>query len=218
MFSRLVNIVRATGREPKFGDLHPEFVRVVEEAQPKWWLCENVPAAPTPDVWGYAAEMFYCSPRWLGDSQSRKRKFTFGSHEGEFREAGIAKRIAWATLESPDYEYACTGGGRERPVKIGGSGKVKVGRKTLSAEERKRRHGGALSTNKKTAAADLARGQGFPGLDSELVAFTRAAACQALGNGVPRVMGEAIAKAINEWWDNAARSEPTTPSTGGRSR
>ena len=78
-FSRLANIVRANGFEPRFGDLHPEFCRIIAEAAPRWWLCENVPAAPDPVVAGYHREQFFCSPRWLGDTQSRKRKFTFGA-------------------------------------------------------------------------------------------------------------------------------------------
>jgi site-specific DNA-cytosine methylase len=133
------------------------------------------------------------SPRWLGDPQSRKRKFAFGVRG--MGHAGIANRLPLTALEPVDYQYACTGGGRERPVKIGGSGKVKVGKKTLTSA------GGALATNKKSAAADLARGQGFPELDLKFNGWTKAALCKAIGNGVPRIMGEAIAAAINEWLD-----------------
>lgn len=41
-FSTLSNLVRAKGHEPRFGDLFPEFARVVGEVSPRWWLAENV--------------------------------------------------------------------------------------------------------------------------------------------------------------------------------
>src|SRR5260370_32371528 len=34
-------------------DLIPEFERVIAEAQPRWFLMENVPAAPVPAVVGH---------------------------------------------------------------------------------------------------------------------------------------------------------------------
>lgn len=210
MFSALANIVRANGKQPKFGDLHPEFCRVVAEAQPAWWVCENVPPrggkdspqrAPDVSVDGYCVERFLLSPRWLGDAQSRTRRFQIGSRSP----MGIAKRLPWTALEPAEFAYACTGGGRERPVKIGGSGKVKAGRRVMGEADVKRTHGGGLATNIKSAAvaAELARGQGWPGLDERLTSFTRVAVCQALGNGVPRVMAEAIATAINAAIDEA---------------
>ena len=204
-------IVRRKRHEPKFGDLHPEFARVVAEAKPRWWLCENVPPrgpegspqrAPDVDVPGYKVDRFHLCPTWLGDPQSRKRRFQFGWLD---RSTGpiLLRRIPFQTFDPLDKHYACTGTARERPVKIGGSGKVKVGSHILTDEERKRRHGGGLSASKKSraAAGDLAAGQGFPGLNERLGAFTAGATCQAIGNGVPRVMGEAIARAIGEWCD-----------------
>src|SRR6185437_958834 len=61
------------GHEPSHGNLIPEFERIVREAQPTFWLAENVPAAPIPqgalwneilDAWEY------------GSKQTRKRRFS----------------------------------------------------------------------------------------------------------------------------------------------
>lgn len=52
-FSSLAHMVRHNGYEPKFGNLIPEFERCVLEAQPQWFLMEEVPAAPRPRVEGY---------------------------------------------------------------------------------------------------------------------------------------------------------------------
>jgi site-specific DNA-cytosine methylase len=85
-FSPLANLVRACGREPKFGNLIPEFARVVGEARPAWWLMENVAAAPVPVVADYGAASFLLDNCWLpgdggdgfGQEQMRLRRFTFG--------------------------------------------------------------------------------------------------------------------------------------------
>lgn len=83
-FSALANLVRAKGLEPRFGNLVPEFERVVEEAQPLWFLHENVPRAPIPQPAGYAVRDFtVCNSSiegedGLGQEQERVRRFTFG--------------------------------------------------------------------------------------------------------------------------------------------
>lgn len=57
-FSALAHLVRANGNEPKFGNLIPEFERCVVEAQPAWFVMENVRAAPVPVVTGYGVSLF----------------------------------------------------------------------------------------------------------------------------------------------------------------
>ena len=183
-FSRLANIVRANGYEPKFGNLIPEFERVVTEAAPAWWLMEEVPDAPIPGVHGYQQEVFTLSPRHLGDVQSRLRRFTVGGHH----RPTIYNRLPMVALEAAEYEFAATGGSRTRPVAIGGSGK--------------RKGGGQLPGNGKSmrSLADLARCQGYPELAEVLPGpWTVAGACKAIGNGVPAVMGRSLARAIKEW-------------------
>src|SRR5882762_3919659 len=82
-FSTLAALNRHLGNEPKFGDLIPEFVRVVWEAAPEWFLMENVPGAPLPmglyddyDVRSPLVEDAAC-----GGATSRVRRFTFGAHK-----------------------------------------------------------------------------------------------------------------------------------------
>jgi DNA (cytosine-5)-methyltransferase 1 len=183
-FSTLANLVRATGKVPKFGNLIPEFERVVREAQPRWWLCENVEAAPVPDVPGYGREAFILSPRWLGDPQSRRRRFTVG---GLRWMPLVYSRLPLTALESADWEPAAMAEARPVSVRIGGSGLEK---RTLPHHSKRR------------SLEDLAELQGYPGIEERLKGtWTATGIRQAIGNGVPRIMGEAIARAIAEWQD-----------------
>lgn len=59
-----------------------EFVRIVTEVQPRWFLLENVPTVPTVTVPGYHIQRFDLCPTDLGYPQRRKRHFQFGSKEG----------------------------------------------------------------------------------------------------------------------------------------
>jgi DNA (cytosine-5)-methyltransferase 1 len=83
-FSSLANLVRAKGLEPRFGNLIPEFERVVALAASAWFLMENVPAAPEPVVAGYRMTSFMLNNCHLdagdgyGEEQERKRRFSFG--------------------------------------------------------------------------------------------------------------------------------------------
>jgi len=86
-FSRLAIMTRFNGHEPKFGNLIPEFERYVQEAQPRWFLMENVRDAPLPLVSGYALQTQLVNNRWFGDDlmgaeQNRKRRVSFGTADG----------------------------------------------------------------------------------------------------------------------------------------
>jgi DNA (cytosine-5)-methyltransferase 1 len=64
-------------------DLTPEFERIVFEAQPRWWVMENVPEAPIPEVAGYVSWPILVNNRTMcGGVQERVRRITFGTHEG----------------------------------------------------------------------------------------------------------------------------------------
>lgn len=186
-FSRLAHMVRQNGLRPKFGNLIPEFERVVQAALPAWFLMEEVPDAPVPTVSGYAVRSFLLNNRHCFDdegrpaTQHRVRRWSFGCF-GEPR----ALHVATAALESPDFEYAATGGSA-RPVAIGGSGKSKTFRDGKSR----------MPWNAKSAAAfaEVSRKQGLPqGFD--LPPFTVEAKCKAVGNGVPLAMGRSVAAAV----------------------
>ena len=54
-------------------DQIPEFARCINEAQPRWYLMENVPAAPAPETPGYSVVSRLCNNRWCGGEQNRER-------------------------------------------------------------------------------------------------------------------------------------------------
>ena len=186
-FSRLAHMVRQNGYEPKFGNLIPEFERVVDEAQPTWFVMENVPDAPTPSVFGYETWSCILNNRQCFDEngepakQNRTRRWTFGSGER------TALMIDTAVFEHPEFEYAATGGSA-RPIAIGGSGKPK------KWSDRSR-----MPFNSKSAAGfrEVCQKQGLPD-EFDLPPFTVSAKCKAIGNGVPLPMGRAIARAVKE--------------------
>jgi DNA (cytosine-5)-methyltransferase 1 len=59
-----------------------EFARVVTEAQPAWWLMENVPGVPDLHISGYVVQRFNCYAVEFGVWQKRNRSFQFGSRDG----------------------------------------------------------------------------------------------------------------------------------------
>jgi DNA (cytosine-5)-methyltransferase 1 len=59
-----------------------EFARVVTEAQPAWWLMENVPQVPDLHVTGYTVQRFNCFAYEFGLKQRRNRCFQFGCRDG----------------------------------------------------------------------------------------------------------------------------------------
>lgn len=59
-----------------------EYSRVVIEAQPAWWLMENVPQVPDVHIAGYVTQRFNVFAWEFGCRQSRNRSFQFGSRDG----------------------------------------------------------------------------------------------------------------------------------------
>jgi len=174
-FSRLRHVVEHNGYKVA-ENLIPEFCRVVAEAQPEWFLMENVPAAPLPVVTNFYIRAYRLNAReHCGSEQNRERLFSFGTRDGRQLPLGW-----WAPPVPMKYEPAvlASGGERMTPVKIGGSGKSKAA---------------VLGYKTRTYAA-AAAAQGVPGL--ELPAFTIAAKIKAIGNGVPLPMGRAVADAV----------------------
>jgi site-specific DNA-cytosine methylase len=81
-FSQLVHMVRANGYEPKHENLIPEYERIVSEAQPSWFVMEEVRAAPLPIVPGYAVHEQMVNARHVGSTQNRERRISFGTRDG----------------------------------------------------------------------------------------------------------------------------------------
>lgn len=192
-FSRLAHLVEHNGYELA-PDLIPEFARVVREAEPSWFLMENVPAAPLPDIALYAMRSTLVNNRWFGGDQNRVRRFTFGVRTlGQFKgplwcdafEAAL--RGQDVLLESAEYTPAiCASGSTWVPVRIGGSGKP----------TRKGGGSGRIYGDKSTSFLKQAiRAQGLPE-GFELPEFTVRGAIKAVGNGVPLPMGRAMARAV----------------------
>ena len=124
--SRLAAVVRSRyGEDHVVPDLIPEFARCIAEAGPEWFLMENVPNAPSPQVSGYAVHSFLLNNRWLvnGTPQNRLRKFCFGIRGDE--EVDLRRWIKYAPLEPVEYEGAVLANGqfqeRQLSKKIDGS-------------------------------------------------------------------------------------------------
>ena len=60
-----------------------QFGRLVTEANPVWWLMENVPGVPGMVIEGYTVQRFNLFAWEFGLRQSRNRCFQFGSRDGK---------------------------------------------------------------------------------------------------------------------------------------
>lgn len=72
-------------RAPPSGEgleLLAEFGRVVMDAQPAWWLLENVPGVPDLVLPGYSHQRIDLNARECGLKQNRPRHFQFGHRDG----------------------------------------------------------------------------------------------------------------------------------------
>lgn len=163
----------------KHGNLIPEFERCISEAQPKWFLMENVPDAPAPIVPGYGVTSFVLNNRWIGGAQSRERRFSFGIRGGlidlsTFIDVCIFEQLEWLPA-------ACASGGVKPGISRDGSKRAKnLGWKTA------------------VALKQSIRAQGLPESFLDEAPFTLEGKHKVVGNGVPLPLGKAIAKAVKE--------------------
>lgn len=175
-FSRLRHLVENNGLQLA-ENLIPEFERVVSEARPSWFLMENVPTAPVPEVEGFGVCSCTANNRALGGEQNRIRSFHFGVKDGFVR---LSKYLKYVTLDHIDTApTVCASGG------------VKPG---LQPGEKRR----AKYLGWKTAAAlkESLRLQGLPVDFLDDSPFTLAGKHKVVGNGVPLPMGLGIADAV----------------------
>lgn len=192
-FSRVANIVRAKGQQTK-PNLIPEFERVIEEAMPKWFLMENVPAAPVPQVRGYwPAYGIVLNNRWFGAEQNRERRFSFGLRYDQ-AEGGKRLDVSWdlVLLECADYEYAVMASSSK-------GGAIAKSQSELRGriKERTGRNLSPLTGNRpRRTVARSAELQGLPADFLEDAPFTSAGKYEVIGNGVPLPMGRAVARAV----------------------
>lgn len=72
-------------RQPATGngnEMLAQFIRVVSEARPVWWLAENVPGVPDIKVEGYSWQRLDLNASSFGMQQRRLRHVQFGSSDG----------------------------------------------------------------------------------------------------------------------------------------
>lgn len=189
-FSRLRHLNPKAGQ--RHGNLFPEVERLVTEGQPAWFLVENVPEAPEPAVPGYIVKSIVVNNRWVGGEQNRERRFSLGTRDG--REL----LIDYVALEPYEYRQAVTGGARAVPARLGGSGKVK---RTYFCEGVQ--HGPGRGPLCSLAEMLVAQGQP-PNLLDE-APYTMDAKRQLVGNGVPRDLGLAVARALRRAVESEAK-------------
>jgi DNA (cytosine-5)-methyltransferase 1 len=82
-YSTLAALVRSRYGEDRVApDKIPDFERVVSEAQPDWFVMENVSGAPEPKVPGYIVHSEMVKDVWVGGATDRLRRFSFGTKDG----------------------------------------------------------------------------------------------------------------------------------------
>lgn len=168
-FSPLRNFNPAIDR---YGNMIPEFERVVGEARPAWFLMENVQAAPEPVVPGYAVTARLFNNRWAGGEQNRVRRLCFGSR-GPTRPFAICGEA----LEPYAWKAAVTAAhGGERRTHF----------KTAT--------GGAIQ---RYTVAEALAAHGLPAdFFGDTCPLTAIGKLRALAQGVPLPMGRAVARAV----------------------
>ncbi len=178
--SKLAAVVRARyGKDRVAEDLIPEFARVVMEAAPRWFLMENVPHAPAPQVDGYAVYAFLLNNRWLGGVQNRLRRFWFGVRGAV--PVDLRRWLEYAALEPAEWRPAVLASGSYK--------QRRRGRVRLSAK---------AGPSKATVREGL-RLQGLPEDFFEGAPFTIKGQQRLVGNAVPLPMARALARAIRKW-------------------
>jgi len=158
-------------------NLIPEFERCVLEAQPAWFLMENVPAAPLPQIAGYGMCDRILEDVWVGGMTSRRRRFSFGLGGRADMDVRALFHIEALALHSYDAE----------PAVIASCGGPSPSRKA----------GGAIRKNRGAKQFPGAvRAQGLPDGFLDNAPFTAAGKIKAVGNGVPLAMGRAVTQAV----------------------
>lgn len=180
-FSDLVHLVRQRyGDEKVAENLIPEFERVVYEAQPAWFLMENVPNAPLPAVPGYAIADVLLNNRSFGGEQERGRRFSFGVL-GDHA-VSLLRYVEIELFEPIEWAPAVLASRGQQVIKMGSAGVMKK-------NGRERKPSGMYYR-------DSLRLQGLPDDFLDKTPFTSEGKQKVVGNGVPLPLGRAIAKAV----------------------
>ncbi|HEY4722634.1 MAG TPA: DNA cytosine methyltransferase [Anaerolineae bacterium] len=192
LFSKLRYLNPHAGK--KHGNMIPEFERCIVESQPRWFLMENVPEAPIPCVSNYGVSSFVLNNRWLGATQNRKRRFSFGVSG-----VGVVNLLSFievALFESSIYETIVTSKSSKVPVAINGSGQITMRLRRLPTITGARGSNAPFNRGKKYGISEICELQGLSSTFLSDAPFTDTGKRQVIGNGVPLPMGRAIAKAV----------------------
>lgn len=141
-FSSLRNLSVAKGRQLA-ANLIPEFERVVDEAFPLWFLMENVPKAPTPSVRRFIVHDQLLNNRWVGGTQNRLRRFSFGTRTGAAW-SSMKLQVQQEALDPFEYSAAALASGGTKSPKI------------------RARHARQLGYRTKSYLAEATKAQGLP--------------------------------------------------------
>jgi DNA (cytosine-5)-methyltransferase 1 len=186
-FSRLVHIVRAKGQTPK-PNLIPEYQRIVAAARPHWFVMENVPAAPEPEVQGYLVHSQLLNNRWMPEApeQNRERRISFGTFDGQ------RLVVETCALQNPHYERAVVATSSKEGALAKSQAELRDG-----ISPRLQRQASALPGQMPRRPFErCCELQGLPTDFLKHAPFTSAGKYQVVGNGVPLPMGRAIARAV----------------------
>lgn len=164
-FSTLANV---RGKKIHGLEMFAETVRIIKEADPEWFLIENVPRSPDIEVAGYQVQRFNFDAHWFGGDQRRRRKFQFG-----------AKRPVNVVFDVPAFESPI-----EEPPVTATEAKAGLRPKHRNPKYIPRRPWPVLCRL-------MGLPEGF-----ELKPFKLAEAGKAIGNGVPVHVARTWAKAI----------------------
>jgi len=176
----------------KHGNLIPEFERVVSEAQPAWFVMENVRDAPVPVVADYLVRSELIRDVWVGGDTLRQRRFSFGVHGN--RNHFAIEQVALHTQE-PEVSALAGGGARDVPLKLQRDGKGGHAEKKRYGNSGKRSALG-YGGNSKDGLAQRLAAQGLPEDFLRDAPYTAGAKSKLIGNGVPLPMGRAVARAV----------------------
>lgn len=168
-WSSSANIAKARGQKVQ-PDMIPEFIRCVTEAQPAWFVMENVPRAPVPAVDGFHVKPWLIDANAYGSCQRRIRRFSWGSRDGrqiELVPLALYPQLKHNTVTTRNQVWDKL---RQRP-----------------------------RSNHSTATWPAAlEAQGLPIDFLAESPFTWSGKWTVVGNGVPLPMGRAIARAVKE--------------------
>lgn len=149
-------------------NLIPEYVRVVREAKPHWWVMENVVGAYTPELDDVKKIQF---DAWeVGSNQRRVRCF-WSNLTLEIEKTATRTPNPWPTVLATEHKHGPKAGAKS----------TRAGRKV----------GRRMTIEEVNEAMGLPKDFATPALNAQMQYEVR-------GNGVPIQMGRAVAKAVRK--------------------